>query len=99
MTAPPPEAPLGGELREALVAAMQRVPELAGRDLILTALSGGITNRNFRVDADGGLAAAASGGETYVIRLGATTRTCWASAARSSTPPRWPRPASAWAPR
>ena len=31
-------------------AAMQRVPELAGRDLTLTALSGGITNRNFLVD-------------------------------------------------
>ena len=30
---------------------MQRVPELAGRELTLTALSGGITNRNFLVDA------------------------------------------------
>jgi thiamine kinase-like enzyme len=70
MTAPPPEVPLGGELREALVAAMQRVPELAGRDLVLTPLSGGITNRNFRVDADGGLTAAARGGQTFVIRLG-----------------------------
>ena len=30
---------------------MQQVPELAGRELTLTALSGGITNRNFRVDA------------------------------------------------
>ena len=33
--------------------AMQRVPEIAGRDLTLTALTGGITNRNFRVDAAG----------------------------------------------
>jgi len=70
MTSPGPEEPLGGELRETLVAAMQRVPELAGRPLVLTPLSGGITNRNFRVDAGGGLAAAAQGGETYVIRLG-----------------------------
>ena len=40
--------------------ALQRVPELAGRELVLTPLSGGITNRNFRVDADGGLAAPAA---------------------------------------
>src|SRR6476659_9538039 len=32
---------------------MQRVPEIAGRDLTLTALTGGIPNRNFRVDAAG----------------------------------------------
>ena len=44
---------LHGELHDELVRAMQRVPELAGRELILTALSGGITNRNFRVDAAG----------------------------------------------
>ena len=54
---------LHGELRDDLVAAMQRVPDLAGRSLRLTALSGGITNRNYRVDADG-LA------ERFVIRLG-----------------------------
>jgi len=41
---------------------MQKVPELAGRELILTALSGGITNRNFRVDASGTA-------ERWVIRL------------------------------
>ena len=44
---------LRGELYDELVRAMQRVPELAGRELTLTALSGGITNRNFRVDAAG----------------------------------------------
>jgi thiamine kinase-like enzyme len=44
---------LRGELHDDLVRAMQKVPELAGRDLTLTALSGGITNRNFRVDAVG----------------------------------------------
>ena len=47
---------------------MQRVPELAGRELVLTPLSGGITNRNFRVDADGGLARPARR-PTWVIRL------------------------------
>ena len=40
---------LRGELRDDLVAAMQRVPELAARELTLTALSGGITNRNFLI--------------------------------------------------
>ena len=57
---PPPGAVLmtdkpfrDGELYDHLVAAMQKVPDLAGRDLTLTALSGGITNRNFRVDAAG----------------------------------------------
>ena len=49
---------LRGELREHLVSAMQRVPELAARELTLTPLSGGITNRNFLVVA-----------ERYVIRL------------------------------
>jgi len=56
------EAPLHGELRDDLVRAMQRVPELAGRELTLTALSGGITNRNF-------LVAVAGGRDRYVIRL------------------------------
>ena len=53
---------LRGELYDDLVAAMQRVPELAGHKLVLTALSGGITNRNFLVswpDAP----------DRYVIRL------------------------------
>ena len=40
---------LRGELREALVLALQRVPELAGRELVLTTLSGGITNRLYRL--------------------------------------------------
>jgi thiamine kinase-like enzyme len=42
-----------GALYDELVGAMQKVPELAGRELTLTVLSGGITNRNFRVDAAG----------------------------------------------
>jgi thiamine kinase-like enzyme len=51
-----------GQLRDELVGAMQRVPELAGRDLTLRALSGGITNRNFLVEASGTA-------ERWVIRL------------------------------
>jgi thiamine kinase-like enzyme len=47
------DQPLHGELHDELVRALQRVPELAGRRLTLTPLSGGITNRNFRVDASG----------------------------------------------
>jgi thiamine kinase-like enzyme len=56
---------LHGGLRDELVRAMQRVPDLAGRELTLIPLSGGITNRNYRVDA-AGLA------ERFVIRLGGT---------------------------
>jgi thiamine kinase-like enzyme len=56
------EPPLQGELRDQLVGAMQRVPELAGGELTLTALSGGITNRNF-------LVAVAGRSDRYVIRL------------------------------
>jgi thiamine kinase-like enzyme len=53
---------LRGELRDQLVAALGRVPELAGRELTLTPLSGGITNRNFLVSP-------ADGEERYVVRL------------------------------
>jgi thiamine kinase-like enzyme len=45
-----------------LIAAMQRVPDLAGRRLTLTVLSGGITNRNYRVDVEGSE-------DRFVIRL------------------------------
>src|SRR6476659_8463777 len=57
-----PEAPLHGELRDELVRAMQRVPELAGRELTLTALSGGRRNRNY-------LVVVAGASDRYVIRL------------------------------
>ena len=57
--------PLRGELYDQLVGAMQRVPELAGRRLTLTALSGGITNRNFLVESASGDATA----QRWVIRL------------------------------
>src|SRR6185312_4327530 len=53
---------LRGELRDQLVAALQRVPETAGRELRLTALSGGITNRNYLITAHGEP-------ERYVLRL------------------------------
>jgi thiamine kinase-like enzyme len=36
-----------------LIRAMQTVPEVAGRHLTLTPLSGGITNRNYLVEAEG----------------------------------------------
>ena len=62
MTAPSVGGIFRGELRDELVRAMQRVPELAGRDLTLRALSGGITNRNFLVEAAGTA-------ERWVIRL------------------------------
>jgi thiamine kinase-like enzyme len=51
-----------GELHEDLVRAMQRVPELAGRPVTLSPLSGGITNRNFLVTASGST-------DRWVIRL------------------------------
>ena len=53
---------LHGALYHELVGAMQRIPELGGRDLTLTALSGGITNRNFLVEAAGT-------SDRWVIRL------------------------------
>jgi thiamine kinase-like enzyme len=56
------DAIVRGDLHDHLVRALQAVPEIAGRDLTLTALSGGITNRNFRVDAAGT-------DERWVIRL------------------------------
>jgi thiamine kinase-like enzyme len=51
-----------GDLYDHLVAALHTVPELAGRELTLTPLSGGITNRNFRVDAAGSE-------DSWVIRM------------------------------
>jgi thiamine kinase-like enzyme len=47
------DPPLHGELHDTLVGALGRLPELAGRDLTLVPLSGGITNRNFLVTASG----------------------------------------------
>ena len=66
------EQPLHGELHDELVRAMQKVPELAGRALTLTALSGGITNRNFRVDAagaDGAWVIRLAGNDTHLLGI------------------------------
>jgi thiamine kinase-like enzyme len=62
MATPPSDDEPQGELREELVNALQRVPELAGRQLSFAALSGGITNRNFLVSSPGMT-------ERYVLRL------------------------------
>jgi thiamine kinase-like enzyme len=62
MTTPTPVEALRGELRDELTEALQRLPELAGRDLTFTALSGGITNRNFLVTG-------APDGARFVVRL------------------------------
>jgi thiamine kinase-like enzyme len=56
------DAGLPDTLREELVGALQRVPELAGRELELTVLRGGITNRNFLIAIPGAA-------DRYVIRL------------------------------
>jgi len=53
---------LRGELAHELTVALQRVPELAGRPFDLIPLSGGITNRNYRIDVHGQL-------DRYVVRL------------------------------
>jgi thiamine kinase-like enzyme len=58
----PDQAPLRGEVAHELERALQRVPELAGRELSLAALSGGITNRNYAIDVRGVA-------ERYVVRL------------------------------
>ncbi|HSO30136.1 MAG TPA: choline/ethanolamine kinase family protein [Candidatus Sulfomarinibacteraceae bacterium] len=62
MTTSAVDEELRGELRDELTRAMQRVPDLAGRDLSFVALSGGITNRNFLVTASGAR-------DRYVLRL------------------------------
>ena len=49
-------------LEQDLIASLQVVPEIAGRKVTLTALSGGITNRNFLVELAGER-------ERYVVRL------------------------------
>ena len=66
------DQPLHGELRDELVRAMQKVPELAGRALTLTPISGGITNRNFRVDAtgtDGAWVIRLAGNDTHLLGI------------------------------
>jgi thiamine kinase-like enzyme len=62
MTIPVPDDELRGDLRDDLVRALRRLPELGTGELSFTALSGGITNRNFLV---GG----APAGARFVVRL------------------------------
>jgi thiamine kinase-like enzyme len=62
MTSPVAEDELRGELRDELVRALRRLPELGAGELTLTALSGGITNRNFLVSG-------APGDARFVLRL------------------------------
>ncbi len=62
MTAPPIAEELRGPLRDDLAAALRQVPALSHGDLAFTALSGGITNRNFLVSG-------APDGTRYVVRL------------------------------
>ena len=59
---PPTDDRLRGELFDELSAALGRLPELSGRELTLRPLSGGITNRNFLVEAAGTT-------DRWVIRL------------------------------
>ena len=71
---PVTEAPVVGPSRaestEELLAVLARVPEVAGRDLTLTPLSGGITNRNFLVTPSAGVgASAAEMPARFVLRL------------------------------
>jgi len=56
------EEELRGALRDDLTSALRRLPELAIGELTFTALSGGITNRNFLVTG-------AADGSKYVMRL------------------------------
>ena len=68
-----PNGPGHGELYAELVAALGRVPDLAGLRLALSPLSGGITNRNFLVSADGV-------SDRWVLRLaGNDTHLLWIS--------------------
>ncbi len=61
-TPEPIEEELRGVLRDDLTSALRRLPELGTGELRFTALSGGITNRNFLVTG-------APNGASYVVRL------------------------------
>jgi thiamine kinase-like enzyme len=63
MTDPAENVPVRGQVAAMLRHALQRVPEIGRRRVALTALSGGITNRNYLVTP-------ADGDDRYVIRLG-----------------------------
>ena len=71
MTTDEPGDELRGELREELTRALQRVTDLAGRDLSFVALSGGITNRNFLVSTPEGtkLVVRLAGNDTHLLGI------------------------------
>jgi thiamine kinase-like enzyme len=71
MTTEAVEDELRGELRDELARALQRVPELAGRELSFVALSGGITNRNFLVSTPDGakLVLRLAGNDTHLLGI------------------------------
>src|SRR5438445_7009872 len=61
---------------------IQLIPELRGRSLTVSPLGGGLTNRNYRIDADG---------ESYVLRVAGTNtallgidRACEAACSRAA---------------
>lgn len=56
------EGAVRGEVVDDLVRVLGRVPELAGQSLSLVPLSGGITNRNYRIDVAGSP-------DRFVVRL------------------------------
>lgn len=74
--APSTDDPTSGDGQQAmtstipagLIKALGRIPELAGRRLSLTPLTGGITNRNFRIDLTGSPGQDGPS-EAYVVRL------------------------------
>jgi thiamine kinase-like enzyme len=71
MVQPVVEEELRGELRDELVRALQRVPELAGRQMAFVTLSGGITNRNFLVSTRDGtkMVIRLAGNDTHLLGI------------------------------
>ncbi|MBI2776592.1 MAG: phosphotransferase [Chloroflexi bacterium] len=72
MTTPATDDAPRGELLNELTRAMQRVPDIAGRGLEFTALSGGITNRNFLITATGArdrFVLRLAGNDTYLLGI------------------------------
>lgn len=68
----PPGAADLGERRAELLRALGRLPELAGRSVRLTPLSGGMTNRNYLVEAEGRpdrLVVRLAGFDTYLLGI------------------------------
>ena len=71
MTSEPVEEELRGALRDELTSALRRLPETGSGELTFTALSGGITNRNFLVNgaAGGRLVVRLAGNDTHLLGI------------------------------